>query len=71
MELDSDLDEDDSDLEPSARVSEATASEERSPARDFISSSQKLRDELEAMDREYKVKSETLKRAIGLLENDE
>lgn len=77
-----DQDEDDSDFEPSARISESSPSEIQSPGRDPTSSSQKLRDELEAMSqefdtqmetlkREYKTKSETLQRAINLLEKDE
>lgn len=82
MEQDGEPDEDDSDLEMGAGISEASTSEARSPGRDPMSSSRKLRDELEAMSlefdtqidtlkREYKAKSETLKRAINLLENDE
>ena len=73
------LDEDNSDREPSVRISESSSSEVQSPGRDHTSSSQKLRDELEAMSqefdsqmetlkREYKTKSETLQRAIDLLE---
>ena len=82
MEQGSEPGEDDSDLEPSDRITEASPpSEVPSPARDITLSSQKLRDELETMKqgydtriktmmREYKAKSETLKQAIDLLEKD-
>lgn len=79
MQQGSDLDGDDSDRELSIRISEVSGSEVGSPTTgDPTSSSQKLRDELKAMSREFKtlkreymVKSETLKRAIELLEKDE
>ena len=62
----SDSDEDDSDLEPSAGISEASASEVISPAKDPIrdptSGSRKLRDELEAISQEFDTRMETLKR---------
>lgn len=83
MEQGSEPGQDDSDLEPSDRITEASPpSEVPSPARDITSSSRKLRDELETMRqefdtrmettmREYKAKSETMKQAIDLLEKDE
>lgn len=82
MEQGSDSDEDQSDPEPSARFSEPSPSEVRTPARGPTSTSRVLRDELEAMkqeygtrtgtlEREYKAKTETLRRAIDMLEKDD